>query len=158
MSDFKIPKKTESKPKTESKLITAAKKVVERKSRPRFEIITELHEKMSDFLGELVERFPEESDFLVIRMFMIEQLPIEDLINKFNKYVMPLRKQVKERNDDFFIQEEDLFSGIKETGKVAKFKKIWLDPETDDDTKAVIWTWFDKFIQLTDEINNTEKT
>jgi hypothetical protein len=127
------------------------------------EVMKEFQETVKDFLGELVEQFPNETDFIIMRIFLIEQIPIEFLITQFSKYVLPHREKIKKREEKFFLTEKGLFGIYEKEGKSNKsdrilhFKKLWNSGYLDDDDKEMMFRWFDKFLSIIDKYNNLKE-
>jgi len=117
------------------------------------EILLEFKNQLIFFFDELIGQFPQEGDLVVIRLFISNQIPIQDAINifnhKINKNDKELRKMVKERNEIFFL-EHNIFDTLGKQ-KVSHFKKLWLSGCLDEDDKNEIWNWVDAFVYLGDK-------
>jgi hypothetical protein len=105
------------------------------------------------FCDELIEQFPEEADFVVLKLFVDGRIPIKTAIDGFIKSInrdnKKLRVMIKARNDKFFI-EENPFSFIS-SDKVSRFSKIWSSSSMDDEDRNVIWRWIDTFVTIADK-------
>ena len=64
-------------------------KTKKRPKRNTLDIKRDLISNLKEFLDDLLETLPEEEDLLIMRIFLIEQLPIDILINQINGYVLP---------------------------------------------------------------------
>lgn len=121
------------------------------------EIMKEFQETVKDFLSELVEQFPNETDFIIMRIFLIETIPIEFLITQFAKFVLPHRDKIKNREEKFFLTEKGLFGIYEKEGKdnksdrILHFKKLWNSGYLDAEDKRMMFLWFDKFISIIDK-------
>ena len=66
------------------------------------EILTEYKKQLIAFLDELISQFSQEGDLIILRLFISNQIPIKDAMDKFihkiNTNGGELRKYVKERN------------------------------------------------------------
>lgn len=113
------------------------------------EILTEFKKQLVNFFDELIDQFPSESDLIVVRVFLKDQVPITDVMSYFIREILPLKDMVKNKNEDFFLKNNILFSQI-DKNKVNHFKRLWRSEQLDNDDKAVIWTWFSSFISLTE--------
>ena len=117
------------------------------------EVLIEFKKQLVIFFDELIAQFPSEGDFVIIRIFIDNQIPIIDAMNvfnhKINKNDMQLRKMVKERNDHFFL-EHNIFDQLNKS-KVNHMKKLWRSGQLEDDDKRIIWQWVDTFIFLGDK-------
>lgn len=123
------------------------------------EILQEFKNHLIDFFDELINQFPEESDLIFIRIFLKDQIPIQDVMNNFifqmNTENGKMREMVRERNEAFFI-EHDIFSGFGKS-KVKHFEHLWRT-QFDDADKKIMWKWIDSFIIKSDKyIKATKK-
>jgi hypothetical protein len=113
-------------------------------------ILQEFKNNLISFFDELIDLFPTEPDLVIIRIFLKDQIPIEEVINIFNNTInmdnQKFRKMIKDRNELFFL-ESNIFDSISKT-KVVHFKKLWRSDQLDDDNKDVIWKWIDSFVYL----------
>lgn len=117
------------------------------------EILIEYKKQIVTFLDELISQFPHEGDLIILRLFISNQIPIKDAMDKFihkiNKNDGELRKYVKERNETFFL-EHSVFDYLGKD-KISHFKRLWRSDQLDDDDKNIIWNWIDAFIYLGDK-------
>ena len=55
------------------------------------------------FVDELIGQFPREPDLIILRIFLKDQVPIQDVMSKFiyaiNKDDQKNKKDIKDRND-----------------------------------------------------------
>jgi hypothetical protein len=106
------------------------------------------------FFDELIEMFPDEKDFIFIRILVKDQIPSTQIMSYFEMVMM--NKEIItsiERRDDTFILSNVLFSNIS---KSDVFKKLW-QTRLDNDDKEMIWNWVDSFKTMTTQymkINN----
>lgn len=107
---------------------------------------------MLEFLDELIEQFVEEGDLIVLRFFLSEQIPIETLMLQFTKYVYPMRDMIKNRNENFFLERNNIF-GSSPQDKIIHFKELYKKMEIDD--RATLWSWFDIFIGICEKYKDT---
>jgi hypothetical protein len=104
------------------------------------------------FCEELISQFPDEGDFVVMKLFVENQIPIKQImdgfINQINKNDAKVRGMIVGRNDDFFINENPFkFMSAERTGKMSK---LWRESMTQED-KDVIWNWVDVFVTITNK-------
>jgi hypothetical protein len=96
----------------------------------------------------------------MIRIFLKDQIPIEDVMNIFsnaiNKDNAKLKKMIKDRNEIFFL-ENNIFDSISKT-KVVHFKKLWRSGSLDEEDKKVVWRWVDSFVYLSEKYNKIKST
>lgn len=100
------------------------------------------------FIDELITLFPEETDFILIRLYSSNTLSNEMLISYMTEKILPLKQMIVDKNEEFFLSNNDLFDKLN-NGKVSHFKKVWTN--IDDNNKQVIWSWFNCFINLTEK-------
>ena len=117
------------------------------------EILQEFKTQLITFFDELIAQFPEEGEFVVVRLFISNQLVIADAIESFshtiNKNDGNYRKMVTARDEDFFLKH-DIFNSLGKQN-INHFKKLWISGRLDKDDKKIIWSWIDTFIFLTDK-------
>jgi hypothetical protein len=117
------------------------------------DFLLEFKKQLIAFFDELIEQFPQESDFVVIRIFIKDQMPIKSIMDTFvyhmNKDEQAFKKMVKDRNDKFFI-EHDIFDTFGKS-KANYMKRLWQSGSLDNDDKLTIWKWIDAFIIISDK-------
>ena len=112
------------------------------------QILQLLKKELITFLDELISILPEEKDFLVIRFFLNDQVPIVDVMNYIIKELVPLEDYVKVKDDRFFLEHQVLFEPLRDQeSKVNYFKKLWENHDLEENKDAV-WNWFRHFINL----------
>ena len=115
-------------------------------------ILSLFKKSLISFVDELITQFPQEADLIILRIFIKDQAPIEDIINKFiyaiNKDDQKIRNYVKNRDGDVFVKN-DLFEAICKT-KNINFQKLWNSDNLDDSDREMIWKWIDSFVTLAD--------
>ena len=98
----------------------------------------------------------------MIRIFLKDQVIIKDVVEsvsyQINKNDQLIRKIIKERNEEFFLEENNFFDGLsKQQDKVLKFQTIWRSNRLDNEDKETIWKWIDSFVYLTDKYNKMKE-
>jgi hypothetical protein len=107
-------------------------------------LLNEFRDQLVNFLDEIIEQFPRECDFVLIRMFIKDQLPVADIMGRFIRDILPLREHVTKRDDDFFLNNSILYTGGNiNLEKVDHFKEIWMSDTLDEEDRTVIWKWMD---------------
>ena len=105
------------------------------------------------FVDELIGQFPQEPDLIILRIFLKDQVPIQDVMNKFiyaiNKEDQKIKNEIKERNDMVFLKNE-IFETISKT-KTINFGKLWKSDTLDKGDKETIWRWIDSFVLLSEK-------
>ncbi len=117
------------------------------------QVLTEFKTGLISFFDELIDQFPQEGDLVMFRIFLKDQILIEDVMiifnNAMNKDNGYLKKMCKERNETFFL-ENNVFDSISKL-KITHFKKLWRSGSLDEEDKKVVWRWIDSFIYLGDK-------
>ncbi len=117
----------------------------------KFELLKLFKENLIKFFDSLIEQLPDESDLIIMRLFIENQIPIEEVMKTFSERVLPHKEMVYKKNEQFFIICEDMFMGLK-TDKVSKFKSMWMSSKKlSKDDKETIWKWFNLFVRLSEE-------
>lgn len=103
------------------------------------------------FCEELVKQFPQEPDFVMLKLFIESQIPIEDLVIGFTKQINKregiVKNMIKQRNDKFFL-EENPFKFISDE-RVNKISILW-GSNISQEEKDVIWDWVDVLVKISD--------
>jgi hypothetical protein len=111
------------------------------------DILQRLKRTIMQFIDDLIDIFPQESDLIIIRVFFEDQVSVQTIAESFIIHVLPYRNMIKARNDKFFLEEDNIFAMI-DTGKVLHFKRLWLSKLLDMEDRQTIWSYFDTFITL----------
>jgi hypothetical protein len=109
-------------------------------------ILGDFHKSLVCFFDELIEMFPSEQEFILIRILVKDQIPSTQIMSYFE--MVMLNKEITssiERRDDDFIFSNVLFSKIS---KSDVFKNLW-QTRLDNDDKKMIWDWVDMFKSIT---------
>jgi|UniRef100_A0A6C0KQ46 hypothetical protein len=116
----------------------------------KLQILSDFKTSLVGFLDELIQQFPEEGDLIVLRIFLADQVPTEEIMKTFCEKCLPLKDVIKRRDQSFFLSNNVLFEKIDQN-KVNHFKKLWTSPKLDDDDRCVIWAWYDNFVALSEK-------
>ena len=128
-----------------------------------FHVLKEFKNNLISFFDELIDQFPDIGELVMIRIFLKDQVDIiyiiESVSYQINKCDQHIRKIIKERNEEFFLEENNFFDGLfpKKSDKVLKFKTIWRSNSLDKEDKETIWKWIDSFVYLTDKYNKLKE-
>jgi hypothetical protein len=113
----------------------------------RFECLKFFKDKLILFLDCLMDLLPSEKDLVILRVLFENQIPMETAIQIFSSRIIPYRKMVEQRDERFFLECTDLFSGIKKD-KVSYFKDLWQSDDLTEDDKVELWKWFNLFLKI----------
>lgn len=111
------------------------------------EILGAFKKGIISFLDELIDQFPEEGDLVIMRIFLKDQIPILDVMNRFIMTVMKFTEEIKDRNESVFLENNILFSDLSKN-KVNHFKRLWRSGRLDKDDKEMVWAWLDSFVLM----------
>ena len=124
------------------------------------QILIQFKNSLVSFIDELIEAFPNEPDLIILRIFLKDQILIEDVMNKFihiiNKDDQKIKTYIKERNETVLL-ENDIFQSISKT-KAINFQKLWRSDTLDDDEKNAVWRWIDSFVILSDRFAKSKSS
>ena len=105
-----------------------------------------------NFLDELIQQFPEEAEFVIIRIFVKDQIPLGDVIGRFIKECLPHHDQIRMKNQSFFLDSDIIVNamGGSKMGQdvMDKLKSLWLSHRLDEDDREMIWKWMGLFFQI----------
>ncbi len=102
------------------------------------------------FIDELIEMFPEETQFVTFRLMVKDQIPIGMIMDHFVNNVLPVKDSIKKRDDRIFTDSNVLAMGL-DNDDANLFRRIWVGSKLDKDDRAVIWKWLDAFVTLADQ-------
>ena len=120
------------------------------------QILIQFKKALIQFFDELIGCLPHEGNLVIIRIFLKDQIPINDIMNIFVTFLLPLKETVISRNESFFIDNDELFQAFN-VDHVNHFKTIWQSNRLDCDDRLCIWKWFDSFIFLTEKFINIKE-
>ena len=105
-----------------------------------------------NFLDELIQQFPEEAEFVIIRIFVKDQIPLGDVIGRFIKECLPHHDQIRMKNQSFFLDSDIIVNALggSKMGQdvMDKLKSLWLSHRLDEDDREMIWKWMALFFQI----------
>jgi len=109
-------------------------------------LMQEFRNQLVIFLDELIEQFPKEGDFVLIRIFIKDQLPVSDILGRYIRDLLPFKKLVDERQEKFFLENQILYTGGNlAQKKINHFKELWISDALDENDREIIWQWMDMF-------------
>jgi hypothetical protein len=106
------------------------------------------------FLDELIAQFPKEPDLVIVRIFMKDQVPIEDVMCHVIKEILPFENKIEAKDEGFFLENKRLFNEIS-SESVIHFKRLWTSNSLDNDDRDAIWDWFKSFCILAKRYQET---
>jgi hypothetical protein len=109
-----------------------------------------LKQQLAGFLDEVSDILADDksarADILIVKLFF-SKIDDQALMNHVVKYVLPHKREIKNRKEKFFIENTDLYKGLPE-GKVKMVSELWMSGKLTDEDKDVLWEFFDCFIEL----------
>ena len=101
----------------------------------KIRILNEFRTQLIHFLDEIIEQFPLETDFVLIRLFL-KDLPATDIIGRFIRDLLPLKNEVDKRNESFFLENTILYTGGQvQTSNMNHIKSLWTSNKLDANDK-----------------------
>ena len=112
------------------------------------EIMILFRKQLVNFIDELIDSFPSEGNLVIGRIYVANQLIIEDALNGFCNSLTKYRESIRTRDVVFFREHNLLGSPNKDN--INYLKKLWDEGTLDDEEKLVIWEWVDLFVTIAD--------
>lgn len=112
--------------------------------------LQDLQRTLVAFMDELIEMFPDEGQFVVLRIMIKDQVSISLIGRHFVANLLPEKETVRSRNNAFF-DKNVLFAQLGQA-TAEKFKRLFLSLDTED--QHAIWRWLDAFVLLTEKCVN----
>lgn len=104
------------------------------------------------FLNELINITDRKYDDLILAKIMIEnQIPISLVIEEFIEHGLKYEKQVSNRDEGFFLSDQNIFDRISKIDSTAKnkfnlFKNVWNN--IGQQNKNTAWTYVDLLFKI----------
>jgi hypothetical protein len=118
--------------------------------------IQAFHKNIVAFCDELIEMFPNESDFVVYRIMVKDRLPITEVIKHMSTYLLPEKEFIKSAlksatNGNIMPFNERINQLFAEFGgnnynEAKNYKQLF--DGMDNESKIAIWKWLLAFIHL----------
>lgn len=125
-------------------------------------ILKRFRDSYVSFIDELMELFPEEVKLIPLRVFFVDQIPVQIVADKFVEHILPYKSKIVARDDDYFMEDDSMFEMLHQDGKtedVLHFKKLWTSSSLDEEDRDAIWRYFNTFIVLIEKYKELrEKT
>ena len=109
------------------------------------ELLSAFKNHLIAFIEDVMRLLPHEQDLYQLRITFAYHLPIETGLQILSSRILPYTDYVKNKDEKFFIECTDVFSGIK-SEKVSYFKDLWLSKTLTNDDKEQLWKWFRLFL------------
>ena len=117
-------------------------------------ILDKFQKSLVSFFDELIEMFPNEKEFILLRILVKDQIPSTQIMSYFEQLLEneEIVRSIELKNDQFFL-DNVLFSKFN---KSDIFKNLWKN-KLDNDDKAMIWSWIESFMKMTKNYASLKK-
>lgn len=122
-------------------------------------ILLQFQNSLTSFFDEMIELYPKEPDFIKIRIFIKDQIEIQEVmdiftynINRTTETTETIKKMIKERNE-IDIMESPIISELFPKDKILYYKKFWNSHKVFSEDKKIIWKWLDSFVGISEKYN-----
>lgn len=116
------------------------------------ELLVIFRDQLLLFTDELLEIFQNEPKLILIRVYIENNLVVEDAVLKFAKALngpSNLDQMIKKRNEDFFLNYDMMkLNNSADTDSANFMLQLWKDDRLEDDDKTTIWSWVDLFVNI----------
>jgi iron-sulfur cluster repair protein YtfE (RIC family) len=109
-----------------------------------------LKKQLLQFLKELSLQLPKEGDIILAIIILENQIPEQSIVDYFITKIIPLKDEIMNKNEKFFLENNILFESI-ENSTVNKFKTIWQSNDITNENREIIWDWFKIFVMITEK-------
>jgi hypothetical protein len=118
----------------------------------KLKLMYEFRNQLINLLDELIEQFPEESDLVIIRIFLKDQIPVYDVLGRYIRDLLPLKDQILKKDSDFFLNNCILYTHAQVSeNRVNHFKELWLSNKLDENDREMIWKWMNLLTKIADQ-------
>lgn len=116
----------------------------------KFELLIKFKNVLMNFIDELVQQFPNDSDIVMCRIFIKDQIPTQTIMDKFIKYFTPQEELIKNKDPLFFTMGTSEFcSSLNLSTNI--FEKVWFSDVLDDEDKEITWQWITSLYKIVDK-------
>jgi len=116
------------------------------------ELLVIFRDQLLLFTDELLEIFQNEPKLILIRVYIENNLVVEDAVIKFAKALngpSNLDQMIKKRNEEFFLNYDMMkLNNSADTDSANFMLQLWKDDRLEDDDKTTIWSWVDLFVNI----------
>lgn len=120
----------------------------------REKLLDKLRENLIDFFTDLMVIFPSNQTFFDAKVILSTGvIPMGFVMTGLLEHLEPHRKQIKDRNEEFFLNEPKIFEIFEQKDKTGKLKgdifnikSVWIHKDFTKDNKNAIWAWIDRFL------------
>lgn len=102
---------------------------------------------LTQFIDELINWMPNDEELIATRILVHDQLPIAELLNMFERYLLPFESQILSRDEKFFLNDPEVFGRVRDQTRILSLKNLWLNPDFTSENKNNAWKWMDFFLK-----------
>lgn len=108
-------------------------------------LLKQFQAQLIHFVDELMEHFPDRLEFILVRVYLKDQLTREEIMDLFIANLLPLHEKVKQRDAEEIMVS--LFS-LGNKNKTKAFYELWQSDRLSEQDRIMIWKWIDLFFQM----------
>ena len=118
----------------------------------KISLLTKLKNAMVRFVSSIIAQRPDDQEFIFIKTFIENHMPIEEIMGRFVAEILIDRKNIERRYDGFFKRHDGMNKkGYGDDWEISnglyrKIKSIYLSPDITDEQREACWIWFDLFV------------
>lgn len=119
------------------------------------QIRTVFIQQLDSFVEEISGLYPDEKEIMLFaeKYKLVKGVNNKMIIEGFIQYVLPLKTQILEKNEDFFLNgggQEDVNKDDYSMKLRDIIKNVWMNKMTDVN-KEIIWKYFTVFVKLSEK-------
>jgi len=121
----------------------------------RIDLLIKFKNTVVSFIDEIIEQFPRDSDLILCRLYIKDQIPTENLMNIFIEFFLPQKNMIVNKNEKFFTEgTQEFFIHLNMKNNI--FEKVWSSKILDDDDRTIIWEWMSSIVTIVEKYKNLE--
>ena len=114
----------------------------------KLRILQKFKESLIEFLDELIEQFPTQTELVVIRVMVKDQIPTTQVVDELIEHVLPFKDKI--RNKDLgFLQDEKERENHKHSKIIKMIEELWNSDTLDEDDNEALFNWVLHFLKMT---------
>jgi hypothetical protein len=114
------------------------------------ECCTTLYKQFLRFIKDICDIFPDEGTFFAIKFYLENAVNAKTVMKNYINFVYTWEKEISERNEKFFMENENIFGDVPSHIKRNKdyIKDLWRSPKLLAADRILLWEYFDTFNSL----------
>ena len=122
-------------------------------------LLTTLKNTILDLIRELKEYifiYPNEKGDLFLVEFFFREMKEERIMQHIIDHVLPWKKQIQNKDQNFFLENRNIFKGIPED-RIAHYGQVIVNRDrVAEEDKESVWQYFDVIICLAESYKKVE--